>query len=659
MKNSPSHRSNDSAWWSDWRPHAVAAAAIFSVAVAPTYAANVPPKGGVGGAACTLQNLQSFTLPTIGTGTQILATTYHAAGGGLPAYCTVVGVIDKRVSRDDPDHFTYGIGFAVNLPDSWVGRFEMMGGGGTDGSLNQNPVGNGTVELASGWAVAADDGGHEDQVAAPLTWQDDDPKTGGAGHFGLDDRSLVQYGSTHIDMTTRTVKAILANYYGVLPGYSYFWGCSNGGRDAMLQSQRYPDNFDGILAGNPAFNLTRSGADQAWNSQAIADISDVPKRTDTNGDPFLPDAFSVDDQTLLGAAIEKACDGLDGLVDGIIENYSACTNARVYPQLAALTCTGAKTAACLTPSQVAAVKKIWRGASSPLLGRIYSPWYWDAGIFNNGWGSWIVGTPSSANPPTNNSRDLTLFAEAVAMVFLNPPEVTPVNGLPAGANPPQSQEDFLLRYNFNTDFPRSFARTRAHPLSPHDNLDAVSLDMRPFERRGGKIIFYHAGNDGVFSSLDFVNWYNAMNEFMLRRADSFSRLYIVPNMAHCRGGSGPLPAFPTFLNALTQWVESGAAPTSLVGEVPSANPYAANPSLFAPGAAANYPAGGQRPVCPYPQQNRYVGGPPTAASSYTCVYVPPVKTLTYFDLEDRLPGGLGRRPQSEGNFDRDGDSMDR
>ena len=125
--------------------------------------------------------------------TQVLTATEIAAGGSLPAHCNVVGVIDKRVSAQDPDHYTYGIGFAINLPDSWIGRFEMMGGGGTDGSLNQNPQGNGGSELASGWVVAADDGGHEDANPAnpngytpPFTWQDDDANAGGAAHFGID-----------------------------------------------------------------------------------------------------------------------------------------------------------------------------------------------------------------------------------------------------------------------------------------------------------------------------------------------------------------------------------------------------------------------------------------------------------------------------------------
>ncbi|MFZ0401988.1 MAG: tannase/feruloyl esterase family alpha/beta hydrolase, partial [Pseudolabrys sp.] len=117
--------------------------------------------------------MAGLTLPK----TQILSATQKTG------YCNVIGVINKRVSAQDPDHFTYGIGFALNLPNSWLGRFEMMGGGGTDGSLNADPQGSAGVELTSGWAVAADDGGHEDSPNNVVGgYQDDDPNAGGAQH---------------------------------------------------------------------------------------------------------------------------------------------------------------------------------------------------------------------------------------------------------------------------------------------------------------------------------------------------------------------------------------------------------------------------------------------------------------------------------------------
>ena len=162
---------------------ATTAFAAIALAASPVAAA------GSGSPKLSCAKLTGLPIPR----TQILTATEVAAGGGLPAHCNVVGVIDKRVSSQDPDHYTYGVGFAINLPDAWVGRFEMMGGGGTDGSLNQNPQGNGGSELASGWVVAADDGGHEDAnrttsngFTPPFTWQDDDANAGGSAHFGID-----------------------------------------------------------------------------------------------------------------------------------------------------------------------------------------------------------------------------------------------------------------------------------------------------------------------------------------------------------------------------------------------------------------------------------------------------------------------------------------
>src|SRR5215831_7148557 len=143
----------------------------LSVAIMPTSSAGagagIAPRGSCAG-------LTGLSLPN----TQILSATQKAG------YCTVIGVINKRVSSQDPDHFTYGIGFALNLPDTWYGRFEMMGGGGTDGRLNADPKGSAGVELTQGWAVAANDGGHEDSATNAVGgYQDDDVNVGGSQHF--------------------------------------------------------------------------------------------------------------------------------------------------------------------------------------------------------------------------------------------------------------------------------------------------------------------------------------------------------------------------------------------------------------------------------------------------------------------------------------------
>jgi feruloyl esterase len=186
------------------------------------------------------------------------------------------------VSAQDPDHYTYGIGFALNLPNTWFGRFEMMGGSGTDGSLNADPTGSAGVELTNGWAVAADDGGHEDNPANQVGgYQDDDPNAGGAQHFGVDHQARIDYGYNGIEKTAKISKQIIAEYYGRAVDSSYLMGCSNGGRDGMVASQKFPDLFDGIVSQNPGFNLPQAGIAEAWNEQALAPLFSAPAMLST------------------------------------------------------------------------------------------------------------------------------------------------------------------------------------------------------------------------------------------------------------------------------------------------------------------------------------------------------------------------------------------
>jgi len=624
---------------------ATALATIGSAASAAAATANSSPK-------IVCASLTGLAIPK----TQILIAT-EVPAGSLPAHCNVVGVIDKRVSSQDPDRYTYGVGFAINLPDSWVGRFEMMGGGGTDGSLNQNPQGNGGSELASGWVVAADDGGHEDfnsnpanlpsGYTPPFTWQDDDANAGGTAHFGIDAQARSDYGYNAMERTTDVTKEIIRSYYGQRPQHSYFWGCSNGGRDAFMQVQRYPENYDGVVAGNPGFDLPRAGIGEAWNEQSLAPLANG---VDANGQPNIEQSFQSQDLEVASAAILEACDGLDGLVDGIIDNYSACTTAVVKPHLANFTCgTGTHGSTphggtCLTSNQVTALLRIYDGAHNSDGQALYSNWYWDAGIWDpptafgfgfQGWNvSFFGGLPAN----------LSLGAGAVPMIFHNPPIVTPVNSSTGAAG--ESQEKVIFDYNFDTDAPTIFARAPGYPESPMEFMTGVSLNLAPFAFHGGKMIIYDGVNDGIFSGVDLVNWYNAMNRAQFGLAHSFARLFMVPNMAHCAGGPATSDFAANTLTAITDWVENGMAPTQIVAaNHNSSSPFTVggiDPNhLFAPGVTTNFPANGTRPICPYPQQTRYKGsGATNDAANFTCVYERPVYTKNYFD-----PTGVDKSDQ--------------
>jgi len=556
-------------------------------------------------------SLAGLALPN----TQILSATQKTD------YCNVIGVIGKRVSTQDPDHFTYGIGFALNLPNTWHGRFEMMGGGGTDGALNADPKGSAGVELGQGWAVAADDGGHEDSAANLVGgYQDDDANAGGSAHFAIDHQARIDYGYNAIEKTATISKMIIADYYGRQTDFSYIMGCSNGGRDAMVASQKFPRLFDGIIAQNPGFNLPQAGLAEAWNEQALAPLATT---TDVNGQPFVADTFPPQDLQVASAAILSACDALDGLVDGIVDNIHACTNKKVFPALAAYTCgTGSHgsvphAGTCLTAPQVDALKKIYAGPVNSKGRRLYSNWFWDAGIWDPptapgaGWGLWNVVT--APIPNVNTAINLTLGAGAIPMIFVTPPVVTPVAG-------PTGQEAYLFHFNFDTDAPKIFARTRDYPQSSMDFMAAVSLDLRPLKNSDGKLIISSSVNDGIFSGAAIARWYRLMNQHMDGRAHDFARLFMVPNMAHCGGGPATNDFAVNELNAMTTWVERGTAPDRIIASNHNTSSPFPSGGLFDPRVATNFPTGGTRPLCPYPQISKYKGsGMTNDAANFVCI----------------------------------------
>ena len=329
---------------------------------------------------------------------------------------------------------------------------------------------------------------------------------------------------------------------------------------------------------------------------------------------------------MVSAAILSACDALDGLVDGIVDNFPACTDKRVFPALDAYTCspTGAHGntphgGTCVTAGQVAALKRIFAGAKTGDGKNVYTGWYWDAGVwdppsaFGAGFALWNVGNIQPSGPLSNNAINLTLGAGAVPMIFMTPPDVTPV----AGAN---GQEAYMFAFNFDRNAGRIFRTAPGYPESAMQFMTGTSTDLRHFARRGGKLIVYSAVNDGIFSGVDIVNWYRAVDERMDGRAGEFARLFMVPNMAHCGGGPATASFAANMVQAITAWVEEGKAPDRVVAaNTNTASPFPSG-GLFDPQVAKNFPTGGTRPLCPYPLQSRYLGQGSTAdAANFACV----------------------------------------
>jgi hypothetical protein len=522
---------------------------------------------------CDLSYFQSLGLPN--------ETTFHSASsqsGPIP-HCEVIGYINPRTGVNGEE---YAIGFHLRLPDDWNERFYFQGGGGTDGNLG-DALGGGALSV--GYAVVSTDGGHDNTVNF-------DPNAGGTAAFGLDPQARIDYGYNALNQVTQTAKIIINSYYH--PGhiaYSYFVGCSNGGRQGMVAAEFFPTYFNGIVAGSPGFNLPEAAVAEAWNEQALAPLS---TSLSAQGQPYLVDTFSDADLTLAANAILAACDALDGLADGIVDNYSACTDDRVYRKLKAIQCKGPKKDACLSKGQVEALKKIYAGPKNSRGKPLYSDWQWDAGI--SGFTSlrlWSLGYPAPPPLPgnTNTALNLTLGGGSLPHVFITPPDITPLSGL----------EEYIFHFDFDRDAPKIFQTSGIYTESSMQFMTARSTDLSAFKKLGGRMIMYHGNSDGVFSPHDTIAWYEAMDRRMRGKAQSFVRLFLVPGMGHCGGGPGTTQ-FDAF-SALVDWVEQDIPPESITAAAPGDTPW----------------EGRTRPLCPYPEQARYKGsGSIEDAASFTC-----------------------------------------
>src|SRR3954471_24068757 len=391
--------------------------------------------------ACSTASFPASALPVPNTAITSVAAVAANTTTGVPAHCLVVGTINAgRVGTPTPtatpqSRYTYAINWQARLPDAWNSKFHMPGGGGTDGSVPAT-----TARLRQGYAAAANDSGHSNSVNS-------DALAGGSASFGTDYLARVDFAYNAIDLTTRTAKALVDIYYGEAPQYSYFEGCSMGGREAMMVTQRLPSYFDGSVSGDPAFRITKVGVWAAYEGQQLAKLARTRDLISGFGVPFANNTFTNPDLQLISHAILKACDQLDGLVDGMVSNPSACTTPVVKPFITALQCSGDKTVSCLAADQIDAILKIY-GSGAPNSHGVtqYAPWMWDAGIagctstadcnndtvansntINGGWRAWNVGgynvnfVPHVRNTPNGAPNFASLGGGAIPLLFATPP----------------------------------------------------------------------------------------------------------------------------------------------------------------------------------------------------------------------------------------------
>jgi feruloyl esterase len=452
--------------------------------------------------------------------------------------------------RTGPQGQRFGIGFELRLPSDWQGKLVFQGGGGLDGVLAPSygtAGGASPPALARGFAVVSTDGGHR---SGSMT----------DARFALDQQARIDYAYNAVDKTTLLAKLVIGRFYGTAPRRSYFVGCSNGGRQALVAAERMSLQFDGIVAGDPSFRLTRVNLDEAWNEIVAARAA--PK--DGQGRPILGSLFSASDLQLVGAAVLQKCDGLDGLADGMINDYRAC---RFDP--AVLTCKGAKSASCLTPRQITALKKVMEGPRDSQGHALYASFPYDAGIGDPAFRRMHFGTSDNAQ---TNSADATLGFDSLRYYSLTPPD-------PA-FDP--------MKFDFDRD------PARLEETAKINDADAVYMESFAGH---GKLILYHGLSDQGLSPLDTVAWYERAQSRNSEPIGNWARLFLVPGMTHCAGG----PSTDRFdmLTAIDEWVEQGRPPERIV----------------ATGKA--FP-GQSRPLCPYPRVARYVGGDTKSESSFAC-----------------------------------------
>ncbi len=553
-----------------------------------------------GGPTLSCTQLASAGLPD----TLVTLAQLNAATATAPEHCEIIGAINQRVSPVDGQ--PYAIKFHLRMPTSWNKKFFYSGGGGTDGNLG-NASG---PQLQQGYAVVSTDSGHDNAVNTS--------GVAGSFQFGFDPQARLDYGFNGPAQAAQKAKTIIERFYGTVPTRSYFVGCSEGGREGLMFSQRYPTLFDGIVSGNPGMDLPKAAVAEAWDSQAFARAA---RATTPFGNPDLASSFTNAELAAVGNAILAECDAADGLVDGMVNNPSAC---HFVP--AALGPAGSRV---LSAAQVTALEEVFRGAKNSKGKDLYAGWFWDPGIAAFGWRQWKIGPLFPGFPvPGNSALNVTLGGGALPFIFTTPPNsqtggtdlassTTIATSSPLGpgtAGFGDAYVPWVLGFNMDTDAPKIFREIGVYQESAMDFMGTSGTDYKKFKRHGSKLLAYTGQADPVFSSKYHIRWYNELVEENggLAATKKFARLFLVPGMNHCGGGI----ATDQFdmLTPLVNWVEHGVAPDSVVA---SANP--ANDQL----AILNtpVPAGRSRPLCPYPQYARYNGaGNIDDAASFHCAF---------------------------------------
>lgn len=457
----------------------------------------------------------------------------------LPVFCRVNGVFRPSADSD--------IRFEVWLPEKdWNQRFLGVGNGGFAGSIGyQSLAGN----LRRGFATAGSDAGHQGK-AEDASWSLRHPE------------KTKDFGWRAVHLTSERAKEVIKAYYGTPPEKTYFDSCSDGGREALMEAQRFPEDYDGILAGAPA---------NAWTHLLSSGVSV------TQGTIGEPQGYiSRAKLPAIERAALAACDASDGVKDGFLSDPAKC---RFDPEV--LLCKGADSADCLTQPQVQSLKRYYAGGVDDH-GKSLFPGF--AMGDEEGWKDWVVGTGPGTGSGIQYVKSYFRY-----MVTADP-------------------EWNVLTADVDASLREAIKKTSTE-------LDATNPDLSRFRARGGKLIMYHGWNDPAISPWNSIAYYQSVQKAMgEQEASGFLRLYMVPGMEHCAGGPGPAsfgqlgipttngPKYGVF-DALVDWREKGVPPEKVI--------------------ATKYDSDNKatmtRPLCPYPALAKYKGsGDTNDAANFAC-----------------------------------------
>ena len=463
----------------------------------------------------------------------ITSSTAVAATADVPAHCSVTGTIRGNIK------------FAMYMPSQWNGKFQMVGNGGKAGTISLPAM---AEALKQGYATSSTDTGHD--AASP---------TEGGARFGNDalfgKEREIDFGYRAVHVTALTSKDIIKAHYPDNLQFSYWNGCSTGGRQGLMELQNFPDDFDGYVVGAPVYNYV------GQQLAAPAALQPLYKNGITGGSIISPAK-----RDMIGNIVYNGngtnfagCDAKDGLVDGQIRNPLTCD---FNPAVHVPACDGTNAAACLTATELNALQEVYAG-KPPFTLRL------PFGSENTpgGWMSWII--PNSGLPQLH-----PVMVDAFQWLMFDPD---------------RPNFNYLTDFNWATD---PFQMEGAKLL-----YNATNPDLRAQMKAGKKIIMYHGWGDpgaNPLRSIEYRN--NVVNTIKDPEAvDKFYKLFMIPGLAHCSGGQGHTTV--DFMGPITKWVEQGQAPQQLIGSK----------------------TGSTRPHCAYPQEAVYNGtGDQNVAANYTC-----------------------------------------